>query len=153
MCMKTGGWLSLLQATTPLLWKLPARKSEQGRRVFSWSRQNIFATFLLALWYWKWLDSNLKSLGTERPELGRRVFCQSRQKIFDSQVILCLCSCAAPYHIGENSSNVESLGAEREEHDRSPIWSLGSTSCVFLMISQKKTLVFLKISKLCSFFV
>ena len=73
----------------------------------------------------------MEYLGTERPELGRRAVCQSRQKIFDSQVIPCLCSCAAPFHVGENSSNVESLGAERAEQDRSPIWSLGSTSSAF----------------------
>ena len=36
-------WLSLLQATTPLLWKLAARRSEHGRRLFHWSRQNIFS--------------------------------------------------------------------------------------------------------------
>ena len=65
-------WLSLLQATTPLLWKLAARRSEHGRRLFHWSRQNIFSRPSPC-----GVASNsqhVKSLGVQIAEQGGRFF-------------------------------------------------------------------------------
>ena len=65
-------WLSLLQATTPLLWKLAARRSEHGRRLFHWSRQNSFSRPSPC-----GVASNsqhVKSLGVQIAEQGGRFF-------------------------------------------------------------------------------
>ena len=69
-----------MQATTPLLWKLAARRSEHGRILFHRSRQNSFSRPSPC-----GVASNsqhVKSLGVQIAEQGRRFFSETKYPCF-----------------------------------------------------------------------